>query len=159
MTAFSLGARLHLGASSSLALSLPQSSPLNPVRLDSFAPSPFSARASAIRSRTCGRQRLAFLAASATGGARKPNPSEGAEAATAASHRIAKVQTQAFSLPQSASLTALPPQREARALPRRAPNQFNCQTLLLLPCRCDNRREVRRFQRSAADKTAVDILL
>ena len=50
-------------------------------RLDSFAPSPFSARASAIRSCTCGRQRLAFLAASATGGARKPNPSEGAEAA------------------------------------------------------------------------------
>ena len=47
----------------------------------SFAPSPFSARASAIRSRTCGRQRLAFLAVSATGGARKPNPSEGAEAA------------------------------------------------------------------------------
>ena len=35
--------------------------------------------ASAIRSRTCGRQRLAFLAVSATGGARKPNPSEGAE--------------------------------------------------------------------------------
>ena len=64
------------------ALSLPQSSPyLKIKRLDSFAPSPFSARASAIRSCTCGRQRLAFLAASATGGARKPNPSEGAEAA------------------------------------------------------------------------------
>ena len=47
----------------------------------SFAPLPFSARASAVRSRTCGRQRLAFLAASATGGARKPNPSEGAKAA------------------------------------------------------------------------------
>ena len=47
----------------------------------SFAPSPLAARASAIRSCTCGRQRLAFLAASATGGARKPNPSEGAEAA------------------------------------------------------------------------------
>ena len=84
MTAFSLGARLPLGANSRLAFSLPQSSLLYPVRLDSFAPSPFSARASAIRSRTCGRQRLAFLAASATGGARKPNPSEGAEAATAA---------------------------------------------------------------------------
>ena len=84
MTAFSLRARLNLGANSRLALSLPQSSPLYPKRLDSFAPSPFSARASAIRSRTCGRQRLAFLAASATGGARKPNPSEGAEAATAA---------------------------------------------------------------------------
>ena len=54
---------------------------LIPFHRDSFAPSPFSARASAIRSRTCGRQRLAFLAASATGGARKPNPSEGAEAA------------------------------------------------------------------------------
>ena len=54
----------------------------------SFAPSPFSARASAIRSRTCGRQRLVFLASSSTGGARKPNPSEGAEAATAADHRI-----------------------------------------------------------------------
>ena len=81
MTAFSLSARLHRNANSSLALSLPQSSPLYPVRLDSFAPSPFSARASAIRSRTCGRQRLAFLAVSATGGARKPNPSEGAEAA------------------------------------------------------------------------------
>ena len=36
------------------------------------APSPLTARASAIRSRTCGRQRLAFLAVSATGGARKP---------------------------------------------------------------------------------------
>ena len=51
-------------------------------------PLPLAARASAIRSRTCGRQRLAFLAASATGGARKPNPSEGAEAAAAAHHRI-----------------------------------------------------------------------
>ena len=49
-------------------------------------PLPLAARASAVRSRTCGRQRLAFLAASATGGARKPNPSEGAEAATAAEH-------------------------------------------------------------------------
>ena len=49
----------------------------------SFAPSPLAARASAIRSRTCGRQRLAFLAASATGGARKPNPSEGGEGAPA----------------------------------------------------------------------------
>ena len=35
MTAFSLGARLHLGANSDLALSLPQSSPLYPKRLDS----------------------------------------------------------------------------------------------------------------------------
>ena len=35
MTAFSLFARLHLGANSRLALSLPQSSPLNPERLDS----------------------------------------------------------------------------------------------------------------------------
>ena len=34
-------------------------------------------------SRVRGRQRLAFLAASATGGARKPNPSEGAEGAPA----------------------------------------------------------------------------
>ena len=51
------------------------------MQASTFAPSPFSARASAIRSRTCGRQRLAFLAVSATGGARKPNPSEGAEAA------------------------------------------------------------------------------
>ena len=82
MIPVSLSVRLHLYVSSSLALSLPQSSPLYPKRLDSFAPSPFSARASAIRSRTCGRQRLAFLAVSATGGARKPNPSEGAKAAT-----------------------------------------------------------------------------
>ena len=81
MTPVSISARLHFSVSSSRALSLPQSSPLNPERLDSFAPSPLAARASAIRSRTCGRQRLAFLAASATGGARKPNPSEGAEAA------------------------------------------------------------------------------
>ena len=35
MTAFSLGARLNLGANSRLALSLPQSSPLYPKRLDS----------------------------------------------------------------------------------------------------------------------------
>ena len=35
MTAFSLRARLHLGANSDLALSLPQSSPLYPKRLDS----------------------------------------------------------------------------------------------------------------------------
>ena len=35
MTAFSLRARLHLGANSRLALSLPQSSPLYPKRLDS----------------------------------------------------------------------------------------------------------------------------
>ena len=53
------------------------------MQASTFAPSPFSARASAIRSRTCGRQRLAFLAVSATGGARKPNPSEGAEGAAA----------------------------------------------------------------------------
>ena len=63
--------------------SLSLSQALKAKRLDSFAPSPFSARASAIRSRTCGRQRLAFLAVSATGGARKPNPSEGAEGAPA----------------------------------------------------------------------------
>ena len=49
----------------------------------SFAPSPLSAHASASLSRVRGRQRLAFLAASATGGARKPNPSEGAEGAPA----------------------------------------------------------------------------
>ena len=53
------------------------------MQASTFAPSPFSARASAIRSRTCGRQRLAFLAVSATGGARKPNPSEGGEGAPA----------------------------------------------------------------------------
>ena len=53
------------------------------IQASTFAPSPFSARASAIRSRTCGRQRLAFLAVSATGGARKPNPSEGGEGAPA----------------------------------------------------------------------------
>ena len=69
----------------------PSVAPLNPFWRASFAPSPLAARASAVRSRTCGRQRLAFLAASATGGARKPNPSEGAEAAAAASRRIAKV--------------------------------------------------------------------
>ena len=80
--------RLHLLLSHTLDVSLPQSSPLNPERLDSFAPSPFSARASAIRSRTCGRQRLAFLAVSSTGGARKPNPSEGAEGAPAPTHRF-----------------------------------------------------------------------
>ena len=45
---------------------------LIPFHRASFAPLPFSARASAIRSRTCGRQRLAFLAVSATGGTRKP---------------------------------------------------------------------------------------
>ena len=44
-------------------------------RLFKAAPLPLAARASANRSRTCGRRQLAFLAASATGGARKPNPS------------------------------------------------------------------------------------
>ena len=65
MTAFSFGARLHLGANSDLALSLPQS-------------------------RLCilWARQLCPLAVSATGGARKPNPSEGAEAATAVSHRF-----------------------------------------------------------------------
>ena len=53
------------------------------MQASTFAPSPLTARASAIRSRTCGRQRLAFLAVSATGGARKPNPSEGGEGAPA----------------------------------------------------------------------------
>ena len=53
------------------------------MQASTFAPSPLAARASAIRSRTCGRQRLAFLAVSATGGARKPNPSEGGEGAPA----------------------------------------------------------------------------
>ena len=60
------------------------------MQASTFAPSPFSARASAIRSRTCGRQRLAFLAASATGGARKPNPSEGGEGAPARSTELPK---------------------------------------------------------------------
>ena len=63
------------------------------TQASTFAPSPFSARASAIRSRTCGRQRLAFLAASATGGARKPNPSEGGEGAPAPYTEFAKVRT------------------------------------------------------------------
>ena len=63
------------------------------MQASTFAPSPFSARASAIRSRTCGRQRLAFLAVSATGGARKPNPSEGGEGATAPCTEFAKMQT------------------------------------------------------------------
>ena len=62
------------------------------MQASTFAPSPFSARASAIRSRTCGRQRLAFLAVSATGGARKPNPSEGGEGAPAPRTEFAKVQ-------------------------------------------------------------------
>ena len=53
------------------------------MQASTFAPSPLAARASAVRSRTCGRQRLAFLAVSATGGARKPNPSEGGEGAPA----------------------------------------------------------------------------
>ena len=58
MTAFSLSARLRLGANSDLALSLPQSRLLFFGRA-SLAPSPLAARASAVRSRTCGRQRLA----------------------------------------------------------------------------------------------------
>ena len=58
-----------------------------------LCPSPPAARASAIRSRTCGRQRLAFLAVSATGGARKPNPSEGGEGAPAPYTEFAKVPT------------------------------------------------------------------
>ena len=97
---------------------------------DSFAPSPFSARASAIRSRTCGRQRLAFLAASATGGARKPNPSEGAEAATAASHRIAKaraaVKPAVGGLPSSVTVqrkSAAPRHLPQRGRLRRLPPQ------------------------------------
>ena len=44
--------------------------------------------ASAVRSRTCGRQRLAFLAVSATGGARKSNPSEGGEGTPVPTHRF-----------------------------------------------------------------------
>ena len=58
MTAFSLRARLHFGANSRLAVSLPQSHLLSFGRA-SLAPSPLAARASAVRSRTCGRQRLA----------------------------------------------------------------------------------------------------
>ena len=54
-----------------------------PLRGCHPAPLPLAARASAISSRTCGRRQLAFLAVSATGGARKPNPSEGAEGAAA----------------------------------------------------------------------------
>ena len=63
------------------------------MQASTFAPSPLAARASAIRSRTCGRQRLAFLAVSATGGARKPNPSEGGEGAPAPRTKFAKVRT------------------------------------------------------------------
>ena len=80
--------RLHLLLSHTLDVSLPQSSPLNPERLDSFAPSPFSARASAIRSRTCGRQRLAFLAVSATGGARYASLLRGRRGGSAAHRRF-----------------------------------------------------------------------
>ena len=61
----------------------------------SFAPSPPAAHASASLSRVRGRQRLAFLAASATGGARKPNPSEGAEGAPAQSTEFAAVRSAA----------------------------------------------------------------
>ena len=78
------GGRLHQVPLSSRAVSLPQSFCALWAQKSSLAPSPPAARASAVRSCTCGRQRLAFLAASATGGARKPNPSEGAEAASAA---------------------------------------------------------------------------
>ena len=80
MTAFSLGARLYLGANSTLALSLPQSRlcilwarqlcPLAVLRLC------FGYSLSHLRTAAACR-----LTASATGGARKPNPSEGAEAA------------------------------------------------------------------------------
>ena len=55
-----------LGFPNSLSLLLPRSG--NKIRLCS---SPSTARALAIRSRTCRRQRLAFLAASASGGSHK----------------------------------------------------------------------------------------
>ena len=61
------------------------------MQASTFAPSPLTARASAIRSRTCGRQRLAFLAVSANGGARKPNPSEGRRGRCRAVHRFTAV--------------------------------------------------------------------
>ena len=69
----------------------PSVAPLYPLGAPALPPrrSPLVLRLFALA--PCGRQRLAFLAASATGGARKPNPSEGAEAATAARHRIASV--------------------------------------------------------------------
>ncbi len=115
MIPVSFSVRLHFRVNSSLALSLPQSSPLYPVRLDSFAPSPFSARASAIRSRTCGRQRLAFLAVSATGGARKPNPSEGGKGAPAPTRRF----------------TPVPPQHKKCARMAGTPKLFNIQYSLV----------------------------
>ena len=67
-----------------------------------FAPSPSTTRASAfaLHLRTAAACRLAV---SATGGARKLNPSEGGEAATAARHRFASVRkgspNYSFSLP------------------------------------------------------------
>ena len=94
LTAFSLGARLHLGANSRLALSLPQSRCFNPFSPRQLPPQrePRRLPPQATELQKC--ERKAFLSLSPlsprSGGARKPNPSEGAEAATAASHRIAK---------------------------------------------------------------------
>ena len=53
------GGRLHQVPLSSRAVSLPQSFCALWAQKSGFAPSPLAARASAIRSRTCGRQRLA----------------------------------------------------------------------------------------------------
>ena len=85
MTAFSLGACLHLDVSSNRALSLPQSFVVA-KRRQKPAPSSEGAEAAppqATELQKC--ERKAFLSLSPlsprSGGARKPNPSEGAEAA------------------------------------------------------------------------------
>lgn len=55
------GGRLHQVPLSSRAVSLPQSFCALWARKSSLAPSPLTARASAVRSCTCGRQRLTYL--------------------------------------------------------------------------------------------------
>ena len=115
------------------------------MQASTFAPSPLAARASAIRSRTCGRQRLAFLAVSATGGARNPNPSEGGEGAPAPCTEFAKVQTAVKPAGRAALIRhgaairrAVPPsprgrlngcRRRPQSLPRRAQGSRNMRSV------------------------------
>ena len=107
--------RLYLLLSHTLGVSLLPSRRFNPL----YAVTPLPPRRPPLVLRhlpcTCGRQRLTFLAASAIGGARKPNPSEGGEGAPAPTHR--------FNCSGRVCKSALPHQN-VRA--RRALLRFSC---------------------------------
>ena len=121
----------------------------------------FGLRYSCVR----GRQRLAFLAVSATGGARKPNPSEGGEGAPAPRTELQKCKprlsppeagcphpSRCGAAPHRATFPkgkATRSRRKARNLPKCTPQTFL--SISFLPPRAKKQLPLARELRSALD--------